>query len=533
MHEQRSADITLAQLELANQGDESAIARILVEQLSYWQRAALSIARNEHEADDLVQDTIVGLIGAWRRGAGPASNVRAYGTAMMRNAYASAMRSPRSKAQSFHEIEASAALPAVHQNLDEIDLSNELAAVRRALDTLSPEHREVLIATVAHGEKPAELVERFGRPAPAISSLSARAKQSLHRALLLDYLATGEEQCIENSRRLPRRVFEQPERHKASDRGLTHVRSCDLCQRNWRRFGAVVSALGVLPLLTVAQLSVGAGPAAAADSPGGEAAGDGVEAAGDGVEGDGAAESQGAAEHGQGEAASTPTAAAAAAAPSAAVPAAASAATAAAPALSASAALGAKLTAAIGSKAALVAGIALVVLAAVAFFTQLASPITRAGEPVTYAGEIAGANPHGASFNASLDVAADGSLRAINVHFEVAEAEEWSITQFALTLSPGTELRAASNGLQCSVEGSVAVCLPTASTQMGRDFVFEVEDRERSSQPYDTPAGNAAAADTTTNDTAATRAPARGQFTLDLVAEADSDAFSGRSSGTW
>ncbi|NLA64568.1 MAG: hypothetical protein GX862_01255 [Leucobacter sp.] len=67
MHEQRSADVTPAQFELANQGDESAIARILVDHLGYWQRAALSITRNEHEADDLVQDTIVGLIGAWRR----------------------------------------------------------------------------------------------------------------------------------------------------------------------------------------------------------------------------------------------------------------------------------------------------------------------------------------------------------------------------------------------------------------------------------------------------------------------------------
>lgn len=248
----------------ANLGDQHSAQQIIGELLPYWNRAALSIALDPTDAEDLVQDALVQLLMFWQRGDGPTSNPRAYVTAMMRNNFASYKRSPRSRTIPTSE-EVLDQLPSEHDLSAGVDFTDEANLVRKALDALSAEHRAVLEAIVVEGKKPRDLVDRLGRPAPAISALLLRAKRSLRRTLLVVHLQEGTEVCSENATRLPPTVAPSMREQRATDPGMGHILQCETCSSNWRKFGAAILAFGVMPLLVVAQPLFASAPASADD----------------------------------------------------------------------------------------------------------------------------------------------------------------------------------------------------------------------------------------------------------------------------
>ncbi len=521
-------------IEAARLGDAAAAASVVSEYLPYWMGAArLIIARNSRslalhgsreEPADLVQEAIVKLLELWRQGKGPQSNTRQYVATMMQHAYANKMRSPRTRERALESIETETPF-ATTDDYRDIDLSRETDRLRRAFKNLAPDHRDVLLAVTAEGRKPGELTEHFERPAPAISNLLARAKQSLFRLLLIEHLRDGGEPCAANAQDLPARVQLEATAHRRQEQGVAHVLDCERCQHNWRRFAAVSSAFGVLPLLTVAQLAASSAPASAlpADGPDlhpdAETAPDAATQADSSATSPSPSQSQSqsqpqpqpqlpgspAAPPALAGAGSAAGAGAGAAAASGAAPLQAGISAARTPATQT---LAASIAAAVGSTATIAVGIGLVALAGLVVLAGLAGlvpPLLSERTPDASANttDLAELNPYGATLDVQLDTHAGGALRAITVDFAVDEPVDWSIDEIVLTVSPGTQVRSASNGLNCTF-GSSSSCRPTDRTDLGGTFVFDVDSTEPD-----------------------------GAFALEIRAKASGDSGTARATGTW
>lgn len=414
---------------LAAQGDMTAAALVIAEHLPYWMGAARGMTRHAEDTADLVQDAVTKLLAQWRAGKGPQTNTRAYVTATMRNAHASRLRSPGSRLEPLDETDAVADPGSTEHS--SVDLTLEIDAVRRALGTLSEDHRVVLTEIVVQGRKPAELVEVLSRPAPAISSLLLRAKHALHRALLVDALSNGERDCHENARALPKRVHRDPAEHRPQEGGIAHVRSCARCRGGWARFAAMASALGVLPLFTVAQLSATAAPAAASQP------------------------------EPQPESPPAPRATAPGSPGGA-------------PALA-----GARAPTA--PKALIGVGALLLTVSAGAFIAQLAVDRAASHQQLSHSGAIDGDHPHDALFDADLSLDADGALSAITLRFGLSEPSEWRLTELVLALSPGTLMNTLPPELKCTSDGVVTRCSATDHADDTRSFAFGVSDTSEAS----------------------------------------------------
>lgn len=478
----------------AKLGDSDAATKVIGHYLPYWMRAAYGITNAKHngsaEPEDLVQEATLKLLNKWRIGQGPESNTRAYVTAMMRNSYLNTLRSPSSRETSLEELESVSPLPS-HDNLQEIDISREIAAVRRAFATLTPDHQTALSSTIIEGQKPADLVRVLDRSAPAVSNLLVRAKQALHRALLIDYLSASKPECSKNAQQLPKRVHTEISEHADEERGISHARSCESCQKNWRRFATVSTTLGVLPLLTISQWSASA-PAASADQ------GDQPQSPVETGNTAGVSPSAGLV---PGHQVTMTTGAA----------------------VSGAATSGEAVSKALTSTPALIAGLALIV-AAVIFFAlpfvldtshsveipnettaEVSSTlVTEDGRSIDSGSSADTSNPYEAEIDVWMNVGKTDKLSMINTEFSVKKAELWSLEGIRLSLSPDTEFRYASNGLQCTSEGSDVQCLPSQSTDLSSPFVFAVQNQS-----------------------------AGGSFELELEATAEGDHYTGRATGSW
>ncbi|WP_082478375.1 sigma-70 family RNA polymerase sigma factor [Microbacterium sp. Leaf320] len=159
----------------------------------------------DHE--DLVSEAILRCLDSCADAVSPAG-MRSYLVASMRNRIIDESRAPRSYNVAWSpalDNQHSAPAPYLPAEM------NEQALVSRALARISGLHRRYLLRTVVDGSKPRELIEEFGRAAPALSSLAQRARRSLSEALL-DVLA---EQCA------------------SSGHGQTRLVKCGRCLEVW------------------------------------------------------------------------------------------------------------------------------------------------------------------------------------------------------------------------------------------------------------------------------------------------------------
>lgn len=252
----------------ARSGDTSAAGMYLRRScLPYLIGAARNIApsANAAEHEDMVQDAILKLLNRWAEGEGPTSDPRQYLIAIMRNSRASALRSPRSQVQQLDDLSPDSWPASTDDDrLRQVDLHAEGAIIRAAFGRLKPAHQRVLSAVLIEGRKPAELVGGFGASAPAISNTLSRAKKALRRAVLIELLSSGDSRCTRNAKRIPENVHTEFATHAESERGLAHVQKCESCQSSWKKFGALASALGIVPLFIATGLMTDAPDAAAA-----------------------------------------------------------------------------------------------------------------------------------------------------------------------------------------------------------------------------------------------------------------------------
>ena len=439
----------------AQQGDSAAAAQLLAMHLPYWMAAARQIIADHgrgrksekvlEEPADLVQEATLKLVELWKLGKGPTSNTRAYVTTMMRNSYSNSLRSTRAKEQPLEHFDEEELPIPVLDDLSAVDLEKELALIRGALAHLSQDHREVLLAVIVEGRKPGELVDQLRRPAPAISNLLSRAKQALQRQMLLEHLSDGGSECTQNAEHLPPRVHLNVSEHRDTGRGIPHVRHCQYCQRNWRRFALFASAFGVLPLLQIAWLSVGPAPVAAAATTVGDASG----------------MPQGAG--GGGEALSASTAHAGAAA--------------------ASAAVRSGALALLSSTRTLVIGIALscaaAILVPIALLAGSNSSGTRSDQPQADQAQTSVQAPENAAFDVDLSTSADRQSAEITAVFTVAD-KPWTMSETVLHLSQGTTFESASSNLTCAAEGDTVRCIPARTFSSSERFFLVVRNPQGS-----------------------------------------------------
>jgi RNA polymerase sigma factor (sigma-70 family) len=257
-----------ALVRLAKAGDMHAAGQVIWRHRQGVLGAARSIAGSRLDAEDLVSLAVARLLDMWSRGTGPDSGVGGYLARMVRNAAIDEYRSPRSRGVSIDADEGEQLAPRllIHDDASvrEVELEREFEAVRLGLGRLPDRYQLLLREAVVHRRKPAELVVELGASSTSISSMLRRAKLALRRSVLVVHLEAGEEDCRDNAERIPELVFDEPGGHAETESGLRHIRDCDVCRRNWARFGAMSGALGILPAVVLIQS--GAEPTAAASA---------------------------------------------------------------------------------------------------------------------------------------------------------------------------------------------------------------------------------------------------------------------------
>ena len=156
----------------------------LVDHLPALRAFALSLTRDGSSADDLVQDTIVK---AWTHidKFQPGTNLRAWLFTILRNTFYSSLRKTRREVQDTDGVHAAqlSEKPAHDSRLAFTDF-------QRAFDTLSPEHREVLILVGASGFSCEEAAGMMGVAIGTVKSRASRARKRLSEIL---HLKDGED----------------------------------------------------------------------------------------------------------------------------------------------------------------------------------------------------------------------------------------------------------------------------------------------------------------------------------------------------
>ena len=151
---------------------------------------AISLCRNVSEADDLVQDTIVK---AWSNfdkfTAG--TDLRAWLFTILRNTFFSSKRKRKREVPDPDGLHAASLFEKPHH-----DGRLAFNDFRRAFDTLSPEHREVLILVGANGYSCEEAAAMMGVAVGTVKSRTNRA-----RARLCDLLGlSGNNDVLDETR---------------------------------------------------------------------------------------------------------------------------------------------------------------------------------------------------------------------------------------------------------------------------------------------------------------------------------------------
>ncbi len=145
----------------------------LPEHLPALRAFAISLCRNVTEADDLVQDTIVK---AWSNfdkfTAG--TDLRAWLFTILRNTFFSSKRKRKREVPDPDGIHAASLFEKPHH-----DGRLAFTDFRRAFDTLSPEHREVLILVGANGYSCDEAAAMIGVAVGTVKSRTNRARARL------------------------------------------------------------------------------------------------------------------------------------------------------------------------------------------------------------------------------------------------------------------------------------------------------------------------------------------------------------------
>lgn len=163
--------------------------RLAMEQLDAVYRMALQLAKNPDEAQDLVQETYLKAIrsseGFVERGGG----IRSWLFTILHNTFYSrikrAARGPAAVEEFFEadEREPLPDEPPPAWDLKSLDWEHVDERLKRAIEELSPEHRETLLLWGVEGLKYREIADITGVPIGTVMSRLHRARKQLSDSL--------------------------------------------------------------------------------------------------------------------------------------------------------------------------------------------------------------------------------------------------------------------------------------------------------------------------------------------------------------
>jgi RNA polymerase sigma-70 factor (sigma-E family) len=144
--------------------------------LARLDRYAYALTGDKYAADDLVQETLVRVAGAWRR-IRRDGNPTGYATTVMFRTYISIWRSRRRAPQVLELIDEPASVIDPYASVD------ARLTLRRALRTLPRLQQAVLVGTYLRDHDDAEIAELIGRSQSTVRSLRHRGLKALAFAL--------------------------------------------------------------------------------------------------------------------------------------------------------------------------------------------------------------------------------------------------------------------------------------------------------------------------------------------------------------
>jgi RNA polymerase sigma-70 factor (ECF subfamily) len=151
--------------------------QLLVQYLPHLRAVARSLTGHRDRADDLVNDTILKALSAEAQFAS-GTNLKAWLMTILRNHYINGLRRSRIEVETVDEIP-EAALPTA-PNQEHVVEMHEVAA---ALQSMSVEHREILVLVSAAGLSYEEAASVCGCAVGTIKSRLNRARSELKRLL--------------------------------------------------------------------------------------------------------------------------------------------------------------------------------------------------------------------------------------------------------------------------------------------------------------------------------------------------------------
>jgi RNA polymerase sigma factor (sigma-70 family) len=266
-------DMALSDAELLGQvrdGDDAALADLYVRH----RPAALRLARSYgagDDAEDVVSEAFERVLGALRRGRGPADAFRPY-------LFVTVRRLAAQRAGDDHGSLDEVPEAVVAAEADEMIDVSERALVAEAFAALPDRWQTVLWHTAVEGRRPRDLARTVGMPANTVAVLAHRARERLRqRYLQAHILASCPEACAPHRARLGAHVRGGlTRRHRRAVDG--HLAECADCRRLADDLGDInrLLARAVVPVFALA----GEGGALAAGSGGGGAGGVATSAAG-------------------------------------------------------------------------------------------------------------------------------------------------------------------------------------------------------------------------------------------------------------
>jgi RNA polymerase sigma-70 factor (ECF subfamily) len=134
---------------------------------------ANGMSANRHQADDLVQSTILRALDASHQFT-PGTNFRAWTFTILRNVFYSQWRSPASRLESIEDCLHN--MPVTDPSQDRV---LELCDLRRALAQLGPEQRQALLLVVVSGLDYEAVAEISGVAKGTVKSRVSRARANL------------------------------------------------------------------------------------------------------------------------------------------------------------------------------------------------------------------------------------------------------------------------------------------------------------------------------------------------------------------
>ncbi len=146
-------------------------------QLPALDRYAYALTGNRHDAEDLVQETLIKLVGAWRR-IEPDGNPAGYARTIMFRTHVSAWRR-RSRRPDRLALEVDPAA-----GTDDYATVDARMALAQALSRLPRLQRAVLVASYLDDCPDEEIAELIGRSPVTVRSLRYRGLRAIQKALV-------------------------------------------------------------------------------------------------------------------------------------------------------------------------------------------------------------------------------------------------------------------------------------------------------------------------------------------------------------